>query len=56
MDTTMEEVEVDQSVSRVYANANLERPREYYEYDKLQVQWGYILFKKKKRVNDKAIN
>jgi hypothetical protein len=36
----MDEVEVDQNISRVYANANLERSPDYYEYDKLQVQWG----------------
>jgi hypothetical protein len=42
MDTSMDEVEADQSISRVYANANLERLPEYYEYDRLQVQWGSV--------------
>lgn len=40
MDVSMSEAEWDQKVSRVYANANLDRPVEYYEYDELQVNWG----------------
>lgn len=36
----MGEAEADQSISRVYANACLERSADYYEYDKLRVEWG----------------
>jgi casein kinase II subunit alpha len=28
------------SVARVYANVNLERPREYWDYESLEVTWG----------------
>jgi hypothetical protein len=44
MDTSMDEVEADQTISRVYANANLERSPDYYEYDRLQVQWGLVSY------------
>lgn len=40
MDVSMGESEADQSISRVYANACLERSTDYYEYDRLQVEWG----------------
>ncbi|KAI7870330.1 kinase-like domain-containing protein [Spinellus fusiger] len=36
MDTIMHEA----SIARVYAYANLNQPKEYYEYDGLQVVWG----------------
>lgn len=36
----MSEPEPDQRISRVYANASLDRTPAYYEYDTLQVQWG----------------
>jgi hypothetical protein len=36
----MEEPIADQTIARVYANASLDRSSEYYDYDKLQVQWG----------------
>ncbi|KAG2188913.1 hypothetical protein INT44_004055, partial [Umbelopsis vinacea] len=29
-----------QSIARSYANVNQQQPREYYDYDNLQVQWG----------------
>ncbi|RUS13650.1 kinase-like domain-containing protein [Jimgerdemannia flammicorona] len=32
-----------QSVARVYANVNQSMQREYWDYDTLQVQWGYVL-------------
>ncbi|KAJ3412035.1 Casein kinase II subunit alpha [Chytridiales sp. JEL 0842] len=28
------------SIARVYANVNQEKPREYWDYDNLQIQWG----------------
>jgi hypothetical protein len=38
MDTVM--VETSNTISRVYSNVNLDQPSEYYEYEKLQVEWG----------------
>lgn len=31
-----------QSVARVYANVNQSMSRDYWDYDTLQVQWGYV--------------
>jgi len=28
------------SVSRVYPNVNAAQPREYWDYENLQIQWG----------------
>lgn len=36
MDTVMQET----SVARVYAHVNAQQPREYYDYEELQVTWG----------------
>ncbi|KAG2221162.1 hypothetical protein INT45_007739 [Circinella minor] len=36
MDTAMQGT----SIARVYANVNVQKPKEYYDYDSLQVQWG----------------
>lgn len=44
----MDEAVADQSIARVYANSNLERSPEYYEYDRLQVQWGLVVNQEKK--------
>ncbi|KAG1444921.1 hypothetical protein G6F56_010106 [Rhizopus delemar] len=33
-------MEIDHQIARVYANVNLERAPEYYDYDTLQIQWG----------------
>ncbi|KAI8887292.1 Pkinase-domain-containing protein [Backusella circina FSU 941] len=38
MDTIM--TESSNTVSRVYSNVNLEKPSDYYEYERLQVDWG----------------
>lgn len=29
------------SRARVYADVNVKRPREYWDYENLQVTWGY---------------
>lgn len=29
------------SVARVYADANAQRPKEYWDYESLDIQWGY---------------
>ncbi|KAI7885896.1 kinase-like protein [Lichtheimia hyalospora FSU 10163] len=46
MDTVMQET----SVARVYAHVNAQQPREYYDYEELQVTWGnqdhYEIFRK----------
>lgn len=36
----MEDPIADQNIARVYANASLDRSCEYYEYDRLKVNWG----------------
>lgn len=36
MDTSMQVL----SVAQVYANVNLKQPKEYYDYESLQVEWG----------------
>jgi casein kinase II subunit alpha len=28
------------SVARVYADANAQRPKEYWDYESLDIQWG----------------
>jgi len=29
------------SIARVYANANQLRPREYWDYENIGIEWGY---------------
>jgi len=31
------------SKARVYADVNVLRPKEYWDYEALTVQWGYVL-------------
>lgn len=31
------------SISRCYASVNAEMPSSYWDYDNLQVQWGYAI-------------
>jgi hypothetical protein len=30
------------SKARVYADVNVQRPKEYWDYESLAVQWGYV--------------
>jgi casein kinase II subunit alpha len=30
------------SVARVYADANSQRPKEYWDYESLDIEWGYV--------------
>jgi len=32
------------SYSKLYADVNQNKPREYYNYENLEVQWGYFYF------------
>ena len=32
--------EVSGSLSRVYAHVNAQRPAEYWDYEKLSIEWG----------------
>ncbi|GAA51954.1 casein kinase II subunit alpha [Clonorchis sinensis] len=36
------------SKARVYADVNLNRPREYWDYETYDIKWGYVPVKKKK--------
>lgn len=31
------------SQARVYADVNVNRPKDYWDYETLSVQWGYVL-------------
>jgi len=35
--------EISGSLARVYQNANQERPREYWDYEALTVEWGCVV-------------
>ena len=32
------------SIARTHAHVNDEMPREYWDYDNLNIQWGYLSF------------
>jgi hypothetical protein len=34
-----EPIAADRTIARIYPNASLDRSPEYYDYDRLQVQW-----------------
>lgn len=37
------------SIAKAYPYANTNRPKEYYDYEALQVKWGYKKKKRKKK-------
>lgn len=44
MTTASRKRKVPPSISRVYANVNVERPPDYWDYENFQVKWGYDFF------------
>ena len=36
--------EISGSLARVYRDVNSTRPREYWDYEALSVEWGYVAF------------